>query len=293
MEDNLKTLDYGAMVNNSVSEDYHIGEDIILLKTYIIEPVDKFEYVASDNMIIEIMEGEGYFTVDGTVHEVSAPCMLFIMKGQHIKTNITKKALQRSAILSDRFLEVLFQAEVRFHEIKTFMLANPVVQIDSKLTYALDVFCKVLVDIAVDDTNINKFQCAKHLTLTLFYGPLYGVLKKKGELATYRTPNIVKDFFKLLEINFREQHTVDFYADKLCISTRYLYTAVLSATSKTPSYWIDHYLFVEAKNLIDQNQMTILQISQELNFAALPSFSKFFKRMQGVSPSDYRRSIFE
>jgi AraC-like DNA-binding protein len=53
---------------------------------------------------------------------------------------------------------------------------------------------------------------------------------------------------------------------------------------------IDHYVTLEAKVLLESINMTILQISDELNFPSQSFFGKYFKRVVGVSPKEYLES---
>ena len=167
----------------------------------------------------------------------------------------------------------------------------PVVPITSQTIYELDIFTNAMRDIAAYPDRENNIFCAKHLFLSLFYGPLFDMLKKNNPESTFRSPKISKEFFKLLTTNFREKHYVSYYASKLNISERYLYTAVLSTTGKSPTFWIENYLIAEAKRLMEDRDLSILQISQVLHYAGLPSFTKFFKRKEGVCPSAYRHRI--
>jgi AraC-like DNA-binding protein len=63
---------------------------------------------------------------------------------------------------------------------------------------------------------------------------------------------------------------------------------VKSATGKFAIEWIDDYVMLEAKALLKSTNMTIQQISDELNFPSQSFFGKYFKRREGVSPKEYR-----
>ena len=70
----------------------------------------------------------------------------------------------------------------------------------------------------------------------------------------------------------------------------YLSTVVRTCTGRTASEWIERHVAQEAKALLKSTNMTVQQISNELNFPSQSFFGKFFKRLTGLSPKEYRRS---
>lgn len=57
----------------------------------------------------------------------------------------------------------------------------------------------------------------------------------------------------------------------------------------TAGEWIENYVTMEAKMLLKTTDLTIQQISAQLNFANQSFFGKYFKNQTGMSPTDYRR----
>ena len=94
----------------------------------------------------------------------------------------------------------------------------------------------------------------------------------------------------ILKENFKEQHSLDFYADKLCITPKYLTTISKSTTNVTAKEWINKYLILEAKALLKSTTLTIQEISDTLHFPSQDVFGKYFKRYCGISPKEYRIS---
>ena len=94
---------------------------------------------------------------------------------------------------------------------------------------------------------------------------------------------------KLLFKHNREQHTVSFYANKLCISPQYLSAILKDLTGKTTNNWIDNSLILDAKVMLKAPNATVQQVSDLLSFANQSTFGKFFKKHAGLSPAEYRR----
>ena len=102
--------------------------------------------------------------------------------------------------------------------------------------------------------------------------------------------DITYEFLDLVEKNFKKYRQLDFYADKLCITAKYLSTTVKNNSGISASEWIKRYVILEAQRLLKNSSMTIQQISNELNFPSQTFFSKYFKHQIGLSPKEYRKS---
>lgn len=98
------------------------------------------------------------------------------------------------------------------------------------------------------------------------------------------------EFVSLVRKHFRLEHSVRFYANKLCISPKYLSMVVKEATGRSAAEIIDEHLLLEAKNLLRFSGKNIQQVAYELNFSNQSSFGKYFKHLTGMSPSEFQNS---
>ena len=108
-----------------------------------------------------------------------------------------------------------------------------------------------------------------------------------------RTPQRVEEIFigfiRLLPQYFAQHHDIAFYADQLHISTVYLSRVVRQVSGRTVVDYINQMLLMEASFLLKTSKLSITQIADHLHFADTPSFSKFFSRLNGMSPKEYRK----
>ena len=98
-------------------------------------------------------------------------------------------------------------------------------------------------------------------------------------------------FIDLVSDNFKEHRDIGFYADKLCITNKYLSTLLKQETGMTALEWIERNVVLYAKSCLSSTSMTVQQISDELDFPSQSVFGKYFKRVEGVSPKAYRQSL--
>lgn len=114
---------------------------------------------------------------------------------------------------------------------------------------------------------------------------------KKVEIRSTRNEEITNAFFNLLLQPIKIDHKTAYFADKLNISPKHLIKAIKTTTEKSPGVFINEKIAEQAKLLLTYNQLTISQISEKLGFSETSSFSKFFKKQTGFSPSQYREQL--
>lgn len=105
-----------------------------------------------------------------------------------------------------------------------------------------------------------------------------------------RPSNYVSEFIRLLQLHYMSERSVNFYADKLFISPKYLSLLVKKATGRSASRWIDDRVIMEARNLLRYSGKNIQQVAYMLNFSNQSSFGKYFKHLTGMSPTEYQKS---
>lgn len=125
-------------------------------------------------------------------------------------------------------------------------------------------------------------------TMLLEIMGLYSVIEKSSDAPSSRLEEIANHFFKLLRTHFRQERTVSFYADKLYITPKYLSSIIKKVTGATILSWIHETIIVESKMLLKTTDLTVLQISDELNFPNPSFFGKFFKEHTGMTPLEFR-----
>lgn len=107
-------------------------------------------------------------------------------------------------------------------------------------------------------------------------------------VAQSRQQRVFEQFIDLVNAYCTTQHTLDFYADRLCITQRYLGTLVRQASGTTAKEWIDRAIINEAKVALKHSDVTIAALADTLSFPTASFFCKFFKRMTGITPTEYR-----
>jgi len=120
-----------------------------------------------------------------------------------------------------------------------------------------------------------------------------------GHLWNLNTPNkglsyddkLLQSFTYLLEKQFRINHSVGKYAYELRITQKKLSALSKKRFGLTPLYVIHHRIFIEAKRLLADGNLSHKEISCYLGFDSPPTFSQFIKKKSGLSPTQLRNDI--
>ncbi|MBR4263799.1 MAG: AraC family transcriptional regulator [Paludibacteraceae bacterium] len=106
-----------------------------------------------------------------------------------------------------------------------------------------------------------------------------------------RNVGVFNAFCNHLALHYREQHEVAFYAEKARLSPRHFSVVIKDVIGISASDYIEQYLATQGKNLLSSRpDLSVQQISYLLGYADSPSFCRFFKRLTGLSPMDFRKS---
>lgn len=85
------------------------------------------------------------------------------------------------------------------------------------------------------------------------------------------------------------ERSISYYADKLCVTSKYLSQVVYKVSGRFAGDWITDFVILEAKALLKSRKYTVQQIADKLNFANQSFFGKYFKDKVGCSPSEYQK----
>lgn len=103
-----------------------------------------------------------------------------------------------------------------------------------------------------------------------------------------RKEEIFHDFLTLLEKYYTQERSISFYAERMFLTPKYLSTIIKEVSGKHGMQWIDEYVSLEAKALLRSSNMSVKQVSDQLNFPSQSMFGRFFKKMTGYSPKQYK-----
>lgn len=103
--------------------------------------------------------------------------------------------------------------------------------------------------------------------------------------------DLLREFNYLVEMHYKTKHTVADYADLLFKSPKTLSNLFAKLGEKSPLAFIHDRKMLESRRLLGYTDWSIKEIGFELGFEDVQSFSRFFKKNEGLSPSDFKENL--
>lgn len=166
---------------------------------------------------------------------------------------------------------------------------NPIFELTEKQMDAMRSYYTAATSI-IDERHPKQVEVIRHLTCALFYHIGYHIHQVTPKAIQTNEELIMERFLKEVQLHYKEERKVLYYAEKLHLSPGYLSTIIKNFSGKTAAEWIDDYVILEARALLKSTHFTIQQISDSLNFPSQSFFGKYFRRVTGLSPKEYRET---
>ena len=173
------------------------------------------------------------------------------------------------------------------------VLRDPCIHLSTDETEMLHKYVNLALDITKTNPQFIK-ESIGGLVSSVFY-QFAGFLadsKRRQDLETpvrtSRQRQMLEQFIKLAINDHTREHLVGYYADKMCVTPKYLSKIVKEASGRSVPDWLNELLILDAKNMLRHSDMTIKEISASLNFPSQSFFFRFFKNHTGQTPTQYR-----
>jgi len=188
---------------------------------------------------------------------------------------------------------------IRFDFLKVFqdsvrLLDNPCITLDDfQTSLANDYFNLARKVLGAPFSNKREIIGSLLTSLTYLSTDVWArqVDEARKNTAAQHNPRLNQIFERFIAL-VNEYHCSErgmaFYADKLCLTPKYLSKLIKQASGRSAPDWIDEFVVLEAKNLLKYSNMAIKEIVFQLHFPNQSVFYKFFKTHTGLTPTEYR-----
>lgn len=152
-------------------------------------------------------------------------------------------------------------------------------------------YLSLLADNLYLEKESSRSVITQHLTKALVYKILGSMESYREEYTRNQKERITKEFLKLVRTYGHLYRDLDFYAEKLCITSKYLSSAVTKSSGRNSHKWLEEATMNRARYLLKNSTSTMGQISDTLNFPTPADFTRFFRQREGITPLKYRNSV--
>lgn len=165
------------------------------------------------------------------------------------------------------------------------------IALDNAKQYKIDLLLKVFLDEfeTVDNIQQDMLQMLLKRLIIIITRLAKEQFLNVEELTTSKL-DIIRQYNLLVEMNYKIEHRVKFYADQLNRSPKTLANLFALYNNKSPLAIIQDRVVLEAKRLLLYTDKSSKEIAYELGFTDAAHFSAFFKKMTSFAPSDFRNS---
>ena len=268
-----------------------VGNEVALLED--ISGIPLFDYPCKISVAVATicLAGEISGSINLKPYRLLKNDFLIAVPGQIVQfASVSNDFSGRHILMSAGFLENL---ELNMNEAISVFLhlkESQITHLDTEeMEHLLDYY-SILRKAVKRVQSPHRIEIVRALTQAIFYGLNdFEQLKRNAGAAKTGKEILFDSFYKLILQHYKTSREVGFYAEKLCLTPKYLSTVIKEVTGKSAFEWINNYVVLEARSMLKSTGMTIQQISNELNFPNQSFFGKYFKRMTGTPPKNYRR----
>lgn len=224
-------------------------------------------------------------------HKIEGPCIVNVHEGDIVLPREVSDDFDASFMVLSRRLDDSICATIKDVGVFSLLRSHPTIPVDPEGNKLLEAFYANMRSIYNDNQNKHPFETVLFSIVAFFYQHVMKYFDRYALQPGALNNRIADRFLNLARQHFRKERFLDFYADKLDITTKHLSRTVKMQTGTTAVEWLNRFIILEAKVMLRSSNLNIQQIAEELNFPSQSFFGKYFKKATGISPKDYRNSF--
>ena len=258
------------LTTKNISEQLYVGQNILFIKCLsgratILTNAAEMEISAGTNFMVP--EG-GLFRIHSQSNDIHFRILRFAVNSFNVIYSLlsseviemmdytlpTHYSIEANRMLDMNFEQLCWLYENKNHAFRNKMLINTVVN---------------YIHIAYEQTRHSQTEKI----------PLY---------SNDRSTQLAYDFYAHCYNDKAYHRNIQYFADMMNITPRYLYKLCKESMGYTPKEIIDYNIAGEAKKVLLTTTLTIQEISIRLNFPDSTTFVQYFKRVEGITPQEFR-----
>ncbi|SEA35268.1 AraC-type DNA-binding protein [Segatella bryantii] len=273
-------------------KDLYIENDLILFDEVNELPLPAESRKMGCILLALCLKGHAEYIVDTDKLIVHPNDLVIINEGQLTEDyKLSEDCSGIAIMLSQDFLQEIIEGVNEISSLFLFSRTHPILSLQPEEVNAIINYFQLLKEKVQNKNHHFRKDTVRMLISSMIYDVSNAIYRiqhinikrqSRGEI-------ILAKFIYLVEQNFKSERRVSWYAQKLCITPKYLSEIIKQVSHRTPNEWIDYYVTRELKVLLKNSGKSIKEITLEMNFANQSFLGKFFKEHVGMSPTEYRR----
>ena len=276
----IKEIDLSQLIRES-------GDDFIINLNDALSDIETTNQILLRNGVVILLckSDGGVITINSKEYKLSKSCVI-VLPSNHIIGNIDSLLMRESnaiAVSEDYILNMPSPIDTSIFGYSRYM---SVIKIADEKFADLQSYYRFIYKESKEE---SKYRL--EIVQSIFYALILEILAEYEKVfevgdttSDIKANNLSDRFFRLLATNYKTNRSVKFYADKLNLTPKYLSTAIKRVTGRPILDWIHEAILIDAKMLLRTTDMTVQEISEQLNFSSPSAFVQFFKKHTGKTP---------
>ncbi len=282
---------FARQVNVNViteTDDFIVSKSPTTLKEHALD----FDYphIIEGIAFVFCVNGDARIRINLEEHEVHENTVLVVVPNNIIQV------LEQSADLKIEFLFFTFDFISNMRLSTQLGYIVKAVEEQASLNLAIEDFKQLLT---IHGLIVKQYRkpvvYREDVIKNLLYAMVYQILQSyafhavgSSNRSLSRKQDIHMRFMGLLYEHYKSERSVRFYADKLFLTPKYFSKVIHEISGKSVLEWIDEIVIMAAKAMLKSSELSVAQISDELNFANSSFFGTYFKKRVDMTPLQYR-----
>lgn len=220
---------------------------------------------------------------------------LFVSFGESMISNVVTSPdfLASAIVVSQEFLHESVMSLMHLWPYLLYIMEQPVIMLGEKEIQRLMMSYQQIIERLTQEDHCFRRE-ATIANVQACYLDVCDFLKRhvpNNDRLQTRSYALFDQFVRLVANNYVEHRDVQWYADSLQITPKYLSEVVKAVSGRTSSQWITNFVVTEIKSLLRNSDLSIKEIAVEMHFASQSFLGKYFKNVVGMSPNDFRANL--
>ena len=236
------------------------------------------------------VRGHGEVSLNLTAYPLEENDLLILLPGSILEYN--QEDISNDFLLKFVSFSLEFVNSLELSNLFTSVKRNPSVRCSEEEASRLLVVYADLQEKSGREHYPYKKEIIQYTLMAAIF-EFYAIYEQKmlsaGHAERNKDVEFQAAFFDLVYAHYRTRHQMEFYAEKLFLTPKYLSAKIKVLTNKSANEWINEFLILEAKSLLKSTDMAIKEIAYRLGFPDASTFGKFFRKYVEITPKQYRQ----
>lgn len=279
----------------------YLDDDIMVANGIENLPYNQGQAIRMNFFLILFCE-EGYMqlNVNGTTYQLKEHDTLICLPTMVVRETMLSPIHKINLMaFSTQFLQRTIKKEKDTSNALSYIYKNPISHTNGEAqTSTFICYRELLLAKIAEPVHHYRKEILQYLFSALFYEILTDIQRRSAqdnnpedegqEQTSQRGHYVFKRFMEELSKDNGQHRSVNYFADRLCYSPKYVSTVVKQISGRTALDWINETTVEQIRQKLMFSDKSIKEIAEELNFPNQSFFGKYVKAHLGMSPGQYR-----